>query len=130
MSVLAVAVKHLVALGMSGDALDAAIEEMLDADADRKIAERRLAHYQTLPAVRLSASGRIKRRKIGKTLRMAVIERDGSACVYCGCETDYPHLDHRIPASRGGENSLENLCVACEPCNLSKGALTPEEWAQ
>ncbi len=39
-------------------------------------------------------------------------------------------IDHVTPESAGGETKVENLVLACQPCNRSKGAKTPEEWAQ
>jgi len=34
------------------------------------------------------------------------------------------HLDHIIPISKGGQNTVENLVLCCRHCNLSKGAKT------
>lgn len=66
--------------------------------------------------------------RIKDPLRIAVFERDGEICAYCGA-TDGPfHLDHIMPASRGGPTSFGNLTVACETCNCSKHDQTPEEW--
>ena len=61
------------------------------------------------------------------TLTPVILERDGYACVYCGA-TDDLTIDHRIPLSRGGNNSLSNLCAACLRCNQAKYNKTPEEW--
>ncbi|MFN7400490.1 MAG: HNH endonuclease, partial [Sandaracinobacter sp.] len=61
-------------------------------------------------------------------VRRAVIERDGLVCRYCGRDDGDFHLDHVLPASRGGQNSADNLVVACAACNISKGARTPEGW--
>jgi 5-methylcytosine-specific restriction endonuclease McrA len=36
-------------------------------------------------------------------------------------------LDHLLPHSRGGDNSLENLVTACGPCQFGRGNLTLEE---
>lgn len=36
-------------------------------------------------------------------------------------------LDHKLPHSRGGDNSLENLVTACGPCQFGRGNLTLEE---
>jgi 5-methylcytosine-specific restriction endonuclease McrA len=49
----------------------------------------------------------------------------GWRCAYCG----KPHLehveeltmDHVIPLSRGGANTIENIVPACRACNRSKG---------
>lgn len=63
-----------------------------------------------------------------RPFRVAVLERDGYQCVYCGVDGVPLELDHVIPKSRGGDHSLENLVSACKSCNSSKGAKTPEEW--
>jgi hypothetical protein len=62
------------------------------------------------------------------SIKQAVAERDGWICAYCGDISGPFEIDHVIPYSRGGENHPNNLCVACKPCNRSKGAKTPEEW--
>lgn len=53
----------------------------------------------------------------------------GWHCRWCGayCKDDY-HVDHITPLSRGGSNRIENICIACPKCNLSKGAQTGGEW--
>lgn len=40
------------------------------------------------------------------------------------------HVDHILALSRGGRNSPDNLQLLCEPCNLSKSARDPIEFAQ
>ena len=40
------------------------------------------------------------------------------------------HIDHIVALSRGGSNWPKNLQILCEPCNLSKGARDPIEFAQ
>lgn len=51
-------------------------------------------------------------------------------CYYCGTNDpwDVFHIDHRTPVSRGGDNHWTNLVRACEPCNLSKGPMTEQEF--
>lgn len=39
--------------------------------------------------------------------------------MYCGNEP--AHIDHIIPESRNGPNSVDNLVIVCPPCNLAKG---------
>ena len=55
-------------------------------------------------------------------------------CAYCG-ELLYRrfdsevHVEHRIPVSRGGNSDINNIALACSKCNLAKGILTDEEFA-
>lgn len=39
------------------------------------------------------------------------------------------HLDHKIPLSRGGSHSIDNLVPSCKTCNLQKGTKTNEEFS-
>jgi hypothetical protein len=72
-----------------------------------------------------------QRRSISADIRAEVWERSGGRCHYCGKELnpfrDFV-VDHVFPWSRGGTDDVENLAAACEPCNISKGDRTPEEW--
>ncbi|MDY6803740.1 MAG: HNH endonuclease signature motif containing protein [Cyanobacteriota bacterium] len=47
----------------------------------------------------------------------------GCQCFWCGqkLEKNEQTIDHLIPQSRGGSNSLENLRIACFSCNNSRG---------
>ncbi|QDP58780.1 MAG: hypothetical protein GOVbin1573_67 [Prokaryotic dsDNA virus sp.] len=72
-----------------------------------------------------------RRRLSGATwerIRREVIARDGEYCRYCWQRCKDIHIDHLVPLSKGGTNNLENLVVACRPCNLSKGAKDWFEW--
>jgi 5-methylcytosine-specific restriction endonuclease McrA len=59
-----------------------------------------------------------------------LLKRHKGKCYWCGKRygSDY-HLDHVHPLSKGGEHSIENLCVACPDCNRRKCAKTPLEFA-
>lgn len=61
-------------------------------------------------------------------VRVAIFERDGYRCVYCGDKPNELECDHVVPVSRGGSNDPSNLATACVPCNRSKGGKTVEEW--
>lgn len=69
-----------------------------------------------------------ERRAISLIVKRAVVERDGWKCSYCKTSEGPFELDHIIPWSRGGKDTVENLCVSCIPCNRQKSDRTPEEW--
>ena len=52
-----------------------------------------------------------------------LIERDGLCCFWCRKPllSDALTIEHMNPKSMGGKNDLENLRLACSPCNLSRG---------
>jgi 5-methylcytosine-specific restriction endonuclease McrA len=56
-----------------------------------------------------------------RTLRAAVLRRDGHACQRCGVEDAAMTVDHIVPKSMGGSDDMENLQVLCAYCNYSKG---------
>lgn len=60
------------------------------------------------------------RKPISNKLRKMVYERDHCRCVTCGA-TDHLSLDHIIPWSLGGEDTMENLQTMCRSCNSRKG---------
>lgn len=62
----------------------------------------------------------VKRKPISNKLRKMVYERDHCRCVTCGA-TDHLSLDHIIPWSLGGEDTMENLQTMCRSCNSRKG---------
>ena len=48
-------------------------------------------------------------------------------CVYCGSAADLT-TDHLIPRSRGGDDSADNVVLACQSCNISRGEKGIFEW--
>jgi len=48
-------------------------------------------------------------------------------CDYCGSMTNI-QLDHIIPISKGGPDSLDNLVYSCRKCNISKGNKSLVQW--
>lgn len=52
--------------------------------------------------------------------RGLIYKRDKNKCQYCG-STKSLTIDHVIPKSKGGEDTWENLVVACSSCNVKKG---------
>ena len=58
-------------------------------------------------------------------VRSLVRERAHRRCEYCGLAEVYVyiphHIDHIRPKQHGGDDSLVNLALACQGCNLKKG---------
>jgi len=60
--------------------------------------------------------------RVGTHVRMTVLQRDRFRCVLCGRSpandpTTVLHVDHIIPALRGGKGILSNLRTLCRQCN-------------
>jgi len=53
-----------------------------------------------------------------------------AVCYYCQkhCLSGDIHFDHIVPLSKGGAHSVENLCVSCATCNLTKKAKPIHAW--
>ena len=51
-------------------------------------------------------------------------------CILCGDRMEFKDssLEHLLPLSRGGDNSLENLDIAHFNCNRQKNSKTLKEW--
>jgi HNH endonuclease len=64
------------------------------------------------------------REPIPKSLRFAILRRDGHRCCYCGRHADdvVLHVDHDVPVRSGGKTEYWNLITACAACNLGKGS--------
>lgn len=65
-----------------------------------------------------------RRPAIPVAVRRAVLERDGMECQLCGGEVEEGdvHLDHIVPYSHGGPDTVANLQVSHSRCNMRKGA--------
>lgn len=60
--------------------------------------------------------------------RASVLARDGYRCVYCGTSRRALRLDHDLPVSRGGLDTMQNFVTACEDCDSLKGQMTGAEF--
>ena len=65
-------------------------------------------------------------RYISETLRKQVEERADNHCEYCLIPIEETYfggeIDHIVGVKHGGETILENLALACQPCNRNKGS--------
>lgn len=71
-------------------------------------------------------------KKLGK-LAKQIKARDGERCVYCSRTKEesgtYLQLDHLLPRSAGGQDTAENLVVACRRCNSARQDMSLQAWA-
>lgn len=62
---------------------------------------------------------------VNLSTRFRVMKRDGYKCQMCGKTAQHGvelEVDHKVPVSKGGDNSDENLWVLCLNCNRGKSA--------
>jgi hypothetical protein len=61
--------------------------------------------------------------------RLAIYERDGGLCGFCGLAVPRErfHVDHTQPKGLGGADSDENYRVAHRRCNIAAGAQVVRE---
>ena len=81
-------------------------------------------------STRLSAYRRIYRESTGSITErdwQRALNRANGCCSYCG-EKSKLTLDHVVPLSRGGTNTIGNVVPACQSCNSSKHARLLIEW--
>lgn len=81
---------------------------------------------------RLPLSHRIRR----DATVIALADRDGDRCWYCGCRFDDRKaggsrtltIDHVEPVAGGGGSSFDNLRLCCRTCNQRKGQLGADAY--
>lgn len=72
-------------------------------------------------------------RKVAKriTLVRELTKLQRGRCAYCPAKLDGGfHVDHIMPLKLGGPDKRSNLQLACEPCNLTKSAQHPIDFAR
>ena len=70
------------------------------------------------------------------SVKNAARTESNDACVFCGQPTtrtagpDQSNIDHAIPKSLEGNNTLNNAQNTCRTCNLDKGTRTTQQYQQ
>lgn len=88
-------------------------------------------HYSECPEFSFYSSDKLfpnnktasKRAPISRLLRFEIFQRDNFTCQYCGrkqADGIKLHVDHKIPLSKGGADTLDNYITSCDDCNLGK----------
>lgn len=122
MSIIATALKHMLAAGLPPDQIVAAVAEMEAAIPRAESADERRRNK----AADRMARYRQNRRENGLTASFSGAQyveplrlRDGRLCVYCQ-EADGDVVDHITPTSIGGTDHIDNLALSCHACNCGK----------
>lgn len=101
------------------------------AEYDRKIKTANPEYQVKIPSV--IARNEILHREPVIALQLeSLYYRDHAVCAYCAKEVDLKNAtkDHVFPRSRGGEDTWENIVLACPTCNHTKSNALPEgRWA-
>jgi len=103
-------------------------------DASKKRKEARRKGERTTEKWFVSHSRSERKRKalklnatIGPIDEAAIYEMCNHKCTYCGSQENLS-LDHVVALAAGGAHCQDNLTVACQSCNSSKGAKPVAEW--
>jgi RHS repeat-associated protein len=81
-----------------------------------------------------SAGGEGAKKAFSNKVKDQARKESNDTCVFCGTKTTREpgptrsEIDHAIPKSRGGNNTIENAQNTCRTCNRSKGAKTTDEF--
>lgn len=68
----------------------------------------------------VAADVKPRREAIPRNVQREVWQRDGGYCVQCQVRAKLC-FDHIVPFSMGDSNTVRNIQLLCEGCNLSKG---------
>ena len=109
-------------------------KELYRRDPEKYI--RRVRERQKLdPLGTLVRTQRYRSAKLGvdmsglvKALLDGLARQQDGRCFYCHAVLVRFDLDHKTPLARGGDSSIDNLCLACRHCNRSKHTQTAEEF--
>lgn len=75
---------------------------------------------------RVKASGG----KLSPDIAQRLFTAQKGKCACCKTKMESYHIDHIMPLALGGLNVDNNVQLLCPPCNLSKGAKHPVDFAQ
>ncbi|MGZ3628054.1 MAG: RNA-guided endonuclease IscB [Ktedonobacteraceae bacterium] len=64
----------------------------------------------------------------GYQVREYLLEQWQRTCAYCGAKDTPLQVEHIVPLGRGGSDRVDNLTLACAPCNQRKGSKTAAEF--
>lgn len=98
----------------------------------KKEAYEKAKQYREVNRERVRA-GRVNREAAIRAAKGSITEKEisfllnfqNNLCFYCENPLKEYHVDHFIAISKGGDNNIENIVIACPTCNLRKQARHP-----
>lgn len=90
----------------------------------------RLAGFNVYDTVTNQIYYRKKRKKYSKNVRKTIYINAGKRCQLCGKKLllNQITIDHIVPLSRGGADTVDNIQCAYKACNKMKGDVAPEDF--
>ena len=64
----------------------------------------------------------------GYETREYLLDKWNRQCAYCGIKDVPLQIEHIHPRAKGGSNSITNLTLSCEKCNLKKGVRDVQDF--
>jgi 5-methylcytosine-specific restriction endonuclease McrA len=64
----------------------------------------------------------------GYETREFLLEKWNRQCAYCGIKDVSLQIEHIHPKAKGGTNSITNLTLSCEKCNIKKGTKNIQDF--
>jgi 5-methylcytosine-specific restriction endonuclease McrA len=106
-------------------------------DKVRATARRYIKNHKALHAARGAKRRALKRQSTVNLSQItewmeSVHAKKFATCYWCqlSIASSLVHFDHIVPLSKGGPHTIENLCVSCEHCNLSKKDRDVRVWTK
>ena len=69
----------------------------------------------------------MRNKDLSRYIRQSLHKLQENACAICEDADAFLEVDHIVPVSKGGDDSLRNLQLLCQPCNNLKAGYTAEE---
>lgn len=84
--------------------------------------------YDTEDIILSSPNKKQQRKKYTSEQRKIIYDRSEGRCQLCGRKISFfdMSIDHVIPISKGGADSMENLQASCIACNSFKSNILPD----
>ena len=103
----------------------------LDPEEAARIREAKAVWKEAMKKNGLEKKRKIYRKEYSNDVKRLLYKNANGRCALCGREMNINQmtLDHIIPLTKNGPDTVENLQACCVACNSLKGAALPEDFA-